>query len=55
MMKLTVKLDGVYWEDDLRLLVQSGGRGFDETICKYFFKDFEERYLLSLSGNQLNL
>ena len=26
------------------MLVQSGGRGFDETICKYFFKDFEERY-----------
>jgi len=31
---------------------QSGGRGFDETICKYFFKDFEERYKLNVPGNK---
>lgn len=31
---------------------QSGGRGFDETICKYFFKDFEERYKLNVPSNK---
>ena len=29
-----------------------GGRGFDETICKYFFKDFEERYKLNVPANK---
>merc|ERR1711962_562889 len=30
----------------------AGGRGFDETICKYFFKDFEERYKLNVPANK---
>lgn len=29
-----------------------GGRGFDETICKYFFQDFQERYKLNVPGNK---
>lgn len=29
-----------------------GGRGFDETICKYFFSDFKERYKLDVPANR---
>merc|ERR1712012_799405 len=36
----------------LLLQLPVGGRGFDETICKYFFKDFEERYNLNVPANK---
>jgi len=29
-----------------------GGRGFDETICRYFFSEFKERYKLDVPSNK---
>jgi len=30
----------------------TGGRGFDEAICNYFFRDFQERYKLNVPANK---